>query len=67
MFSDGVTEAKSVQDAQFGMDRLQQAIRDANGWSARGLVEHVVERVARFTRGADQSDDITCVAVVRKT
>jgi serine phosphatase RsbU (regulator of sigma subunit) len=29
-------------------------------------VEHVVKRVVEFARGAPQSDDITCIAIVRK-
>ena len=34
------------------------------GQPARGVVEHVIERVTEFAKGAPQSDDITCVAVV---
>ena len=34
------------------------------GQPARSLVEHVIKRVMEFAKGATQSDDITCVAVV---
>jgi serine phosphatase RsbU (regulator of sigma subunit) len=35
------------------------------GQPARTVVEQIVKQVAEFAKGAPQSDDITCVAVVR--
>jgi serine phosphatase RsbU (regulator of sigma subunit) len=66
LYTDGVTEAENAQSAQFGMERLEQAILETRGHPARGVVEHVIKRVAEFANGAPQSDDITCIAVVRK-
>ena len=65
LYTDGVTEAETSQSAQFGMKRLEQAILEMRGHPARRVVEHVLKRVAEFAKGAPQSDDITCVAVVR--
>ena len=65
LYTDGVTEAETSQSAQFGMKRLEEAILEMRGQPARGVVEHVIKRVAEFANGAPQSDDITCVAVVR--
>jgi phosphoserine phosphatase RsbU/P len=65
LYTDGVTEAEDPKSAQFGMERLQQAMLDMRNEPARTLVEHVVKRVVEFAKGAPQSDDITCVAVVR--
>jgi serine phosphatase RsbU (regulator of sigma subunit) len=65
LYTDGVTEAENAQSAQFGMERLEQAILETRGQPARGVVDHVVKRVTEFAKGAPQSDDITCVAVVR--
>jgi serine phosphatase RsbU (regulator of sigma subunit)/CHASE2 domain-containing sensor protein len=65
LYTDGVTEAENAQSAQFGMERLEQAILEIRGHSAQSVVEHVIKRVAEFAKGAPQSDDITCVAVVR--
>jgi serine phosphatase RsbU (regulator of sigma subunit) len=65
LYTDGVTEAESSQSAQFGVKRLEQAILEMRGHPARGVVEHVIKRVAEFAKGAPQSDDITCLAVVR--
>ena len=64
LYTDGVTEAENAQSAQFGEERLEQAILDVRDQPARRVVEHVIERVTEFADGAPQSDDITCVAVV---
>jgi sigma-B regulation protein RsbU (phosphoserine phosphatase) len=65
LYTDGVTEAENSQSAQFGTRRLEQAILEVRGHPARAVVDHVVKRVAEFAKGTPQSDDITCVAVVR--
>ena len=65
LYSDGVTEAENPASDLFGAERLEQALLEARGRSAREVVEHVVRRVTEFATGAPQSDDITCMAVVR--
>ena len=47
------------------MERLEETLLEIRSQSARGVLEHVIKRVAKFAKGAPQSDDITCVAVVR--
>ena len=54
-----------VGSTQFGMRRLEQTVLEMRGNPAREVVDHVITRVAEFAKGAPQSDDITCVAVVR--
>jgi sigma-B regulation protein RsbU (phosphoserine phosphatase) len=66
LYSDGVTEAENPTSDLFGSERLEQALREARGRAAREVVEHVVQRVTEFASGAAQSDDITCLAVVRR-
>ncbi|HEY2135795.1 MAG TPA: SpoIIE family protein phosphatase [Xanthobacteraceae bacterium] len=65
LYTDGVTEAEDPQSALFGSERLEQAMREMRGQPARGLADHVIKRVTEFAKGAPQSDDITCVAIVR--
>src|SRR5262249_51251104 len=64
LYTDGVTEAETASSAQFGMQRLEQAIGETRGESARQVVDHITRRVAEFVNAAPQSDDITCVTVV---
>ena len=63
--TDGVTEAENWETAQFGMERLEAAVLATLGEPARRVVEEVIARVTAFAGGAPQSDDITCLAVVR--
>jgi serine phosphatase RsbU (regulator of sigma subunit) len=65
LYTDGVTEAENRKEELFGSERLEQALLEARGEPARAVVEQVVARVSAFANGAPQSDDITCVAVVR--
>jgi serine phosphatase RsbU (regulator of sigma subunit) len=64
LYTDGVTEAEDIQKALFGTKRLEETILEMRGQSARNVVEHVIKRVTAFAKGAEQSDDITCLAVV---
>ena len=65
-YTDGVTEAEGLATAQFGSERLQQTLLATRGQPARAVAESVIEQVATFVNGAAQSDDITCIAVIRK-
>ena len=65
LYTDGVTEAENWETAQFGMERLEAAVLATLGEPARRVVEEVIARVTAFAGGAPQSDDITCLAVVR--
>ena len=65
LYTDGVTEAENWETAQFGMERLEAAVLATLGEPARRVVEEVIARVMAFADGAPQSDDITCLAVVR--
>ena len=63
IFSDGVSEALSTTDDEFGDERLIEAVRSAGQGSAQQVVDNVLESLRAFTRGAPRSDDITMVVV----
>ncbi len=65
MYTDGVTEATDAQGALFGMERLEQAIRDWAGGTTQQLIQLIDTRVRAFTGAYPQSDDITVVALQR--
>jgi sigma-B regulation protein RsbU (phosphoserine phosphatase) len=67
IFSDGVSEALSATDDEFGDDRLMQAILAAGNSSAQHVVDKVLESLRAITHGAPQSDDITMVVVRYRT
>lgn len=63
LFSDGITEASDAAGSQFGAARLERMLEEVRDRSATALVRGVLDAVAAFAAGAEQSDDITCLAL----
>lgn len=63
MYTDGVSEAFAPDETMFGEDRLQATLAQSPPKSAQEALDRVMGAVAAFTTGAEQSDDITGVAV----
>ncbi|MGD9618237.1 MAG: PP2C family protein-serine/threonine phosphatase [Alphaproteobacteria bacterium] len=63
LFSDGITEAFDAAGNEFGTARLEQAVDAGRGRGAADLVREVLRATSAFTAGAEQSDDITCLAL----
>jgi serine phosphatase RsbU (regulator of sigma subunit) len=62
LFSDGITEAFDAAGNEFGAARLEATLDAAHGDTA-ALIRQVLAATAAFTAGAEQSDDITCLAL----
>lgn len=63
MYSDGVTEAQSVDGSEYGEARLVEVLEQHHGLSAGDLLAHIVQEVQKFARGAEQYDDVTALVV----
>ena len=63
LFTDGVTEAFDVNEQLFGEQRLIAQLQRSAGRSACDTTLGVLEAVRRHAAGAQQSDDLTVVAV----
>ncbi|MBP2665256.1 MAG: hypothetical protein H6Q76_236 [Firmicutes bacterium] len=63
LYTDGVNEAMDVNDQLFGNERTQETLSRLQQQDCIGLVEGMTEELARFTAGAEQSDDITMLAL----
>ncbi|KAA0582607.1 PP2C family protein-serine/threonine phosphatase [Azospirillum sp. Sh1] len=63
LFTDGVTEAFNGENVMYGDPRLSAAVAGQSSASARDGLDGVLTDVARFTAGAPQSDDITCLVL----
>jgi sigma-B regulation protein RsbU (phosphoserine phosphatase) len=63
VYSDGVTEAENRQKVLFSDDKLIKLLATSSGINAQKMVELVENEINAFTEGADQSDDITMLAV----
>ena len=64
IYSDGVNEAKNMDGAQFGDDRIQQMPTPWPGASTAYL-EEIFNKIKTFLGSAAASDDITMLAVRR--
>jgi len=61
MFTDGVSEAMSVGEEEFGEERLGQILKANREMSTDELMKHVLQEVKTHASGTPQSDDITMV------
>jgi serine phosphatase RsbU (regulator of sigma subunit) len=64
LYSDGITEAFNPAAEEFGTARLEAALAASAGKEAAALVADVLAATAGFAAGAEQSDDITALALV---
>jgi sigma-B regulation protein RsbU (phosphoserine phosphatase) len=63
MVTDGVTEANSKDEREFGDERVVEALRAHRGRSAASILEGLVGAVDEWTGGAGGRDDLTAVIV----
>lgn len=64
LYTDGVVEARATDGSLFGMDRLLEVVHAANG-SADNTLSDVDIALRAHVGGAEQSDDITMLALHR--
>jgi phosphoserine phosphatase RsbU/P len=63
LFTDGITEALDPKNNEFGTVRLEAALQAERARSAADLVSRIIADTTDFAAGAEQSDDITCLAL----
>jgi len=63
LHTDGVTEAMNQNQEQYGDEHLIQCLDNQKGSSVTDLVQNLSDDVRAFTSGAEQSDDITIMAL----
>ena len=66
LFTDGLTEAKNEIRELFGMPRLYStvsSIKASESIHAEQFIRHFVEQVNAFVQEAEQSDDLTMLAI----
>lgn len=66
MLTDGFFEwSHADSDEQFGVPRLQAALRAAAGADAQTILRSVDESICQFCGGSPQSDDMTAIVIKR--
>ena len=69
LFTDGLTEAEEIQHQQFGESRMIEVVEKMFSKDAiepQSLIEHMTDAVHNFVGDAEQSDDLTMLAIMRK-
>ena len=63
LYTDGVNEAFSADEEEFGNERLEALLAEHVSDHPRALVRTVRSQLARWADGAEQSDDITMLSL----
>lgn len=63
LYTDGVTEAMNINNELFSEERLKNILVKYKNESIEQIVQKVRAEVAAFANGAEQSDDITILAL----
>ncbi len=66
IYSDGITEARSEEEEEFGEERLSALLGESVDLHPRDLIDRIAEAVKRFAGGRPQMDDMTLVAIKRE-
>ncbi|WP_456399643.1 GAF domain-containing SpoIIE family protein phosphatase [Mesoaciditoga sp.] len=59
MYTDGVAEARNVSGQEYGLERLNNLVKNSTMLEPSDLLQLIVSDVADFSYGAQQHDDIT--------
>ncbi len=61
MFTDGITEAMNKDEVEFSDEKVEELCLKNYTKPAQHQVNILLKNIDEFTKGAEQSDDITCV------
>jgi serine phosphatase RsbU (regulator of sigma subunit) len=59
LYTDGVTEARAPDGSMFGLEKLKQVFTRYHALQPEDFRKEILREIQVFTRGAEQSDDIT--------
>jgi len=62
-FSDGVSEATNSMSEMWDENKVEEVVRTCRGLSAQQIIDRLLQETDRFAGDAEQSDDITIIAI----
>ena len=65
LYTDGVTEAINADTEEFGEKRLEDTLKHLSSQSCQQIIDTIKANVSDFAGEAEQSDDITLLAIKR--
>jgi sigma-B regulation protein RsbU (phosphoserine phosphatase) len=63
LYTDGLTEAKNSERKLFGIQRVEEVLATCTNKHSQALLESISEAVHGFVGDAEQSDDLTMLAI----
>lgn len=63
LYTDGLTEAKNSKRKQFGLKRIEAVLNTCSDNEPKEIIDNIVEAVNKFVKDAEQSDDLTMLAI----
>ena len=63
LYTDGLTEAKNVEHKLFGLERVQAMLNTCADNGPKEILEKITQSVNGFVKDAEQSDDLTMLAI----
>lgn len=63
LYTDGLTEAENVEKELFDEDRMLKQLKESVNSDSKSMVEEMQEAVRNHVKNAEQSDDLTMVAI----
>ena len=66
IYTDGLTEAENAEHQQYGEERMNSTLAEVGNKSPREVVAAMTDSVHAFVAGAEQSDDLTMLAIQYK-
>lgn len=66
LYSDGLIEKSNEDDEIFGIDRLEQAIKDCHACPVEEIRDHIIDVWRAFVGNGRQDDDTTMIVVKRE-
>jgi sigma-B regulation protein RsbU (phosphoserine phosphatase) len=63
LYTDGLTEAKNTEHKQYGLERIQKVLQECTDKRPQEILKAVTTSVEGFVKHAEQSDDLTMLAI----
>lgn len=63
LYTDGLSEARNIHDAEYGIERLAKLLSAGRSVSPQTMINSCLEDLSQFSEGAPKSDDLTIMAV----
>ena len=63
LFTDGVTEAMSMNEEEFSDEKVEELALSLCHLSSQEIINRIYDEVKIYTKGAEQSDDITLMVI----